>query len=263
MLLLLIFGFSSYSQNTSDWVSADTIASVVKLGRLVDRYVVEGLPSNYTYTTNRGRPDFGKARVLQHFQYFAHIGSGVVLTPDGWMISNAHVADETPVVENVIDTGGDLGAKGKTYTIIEVPVMPGFMFVSVLNKDDLAQNKRNLTLQYAARIMYSDPDFNNMIRDRAVLKIEKRASLNAKTGLPQTDGDIPSSVKFSFVSLSDPFHGSILENWVRSIGYPGTGDPAFPAITKGENIGFQSVDNSDIIHTCYISGGNSGGGTVL
>ena len=94
--MFLILGFCIQAANAGiehdgDWFSENTLASVVKLSSIVEIYEVEGLPSNYSYRTRGGKPDFGNASVLSRKEDIWSVGTGVIISETGTIISNAHV----------------------------------------------------------------------------------------------------------------------------------------------------------------------------
>ena len=78
-------------EHEGDWFSAKTLSAVVTLSSLIVTYDVEGLPDDYKYHTKGGKADFGEATIVSNSARLRHIGSGVVVTNDGLIISNAHV----------------------------------------------------------------------------------------------------------------------------------------------------------------------------
>ena len=74
-IVLLLFSGNLFSQSlneadytSSDYISEETVASVVKLSSLLCIYTVDGLSDDYEYKTINGEPDFGNAQIISaHF----------------------------------------------------------------------------------------------------------------------------------------------------------------------------------------------------
>lgn len=247
-----------------DWFSVNTLASVVKLSSVITRYVVDGLPDDYAYATKNGKPDFGKATVVKQGDYFVGVGTGVVLTEEGLIISNAHVTEAyaDPSIDDCVGPNGEpmKGKSGSKLKVVLVEKYPGYMFVGAAKKDSIAQGDDRQSLAYVAQVLLDDDDYENEIRDRAVLKIIRYSSLDSD-GLPVIgDKVVDAELHIPYSTMGDPFKTSYIDNKVRAIGFPGSGDPKRASKTSGELLGYQSEDSSAILHTSWISNGNSGGG---
>ena len=259
--LALLFAAGANAHD-GDWFSADTLSSVVKLSSVLKFYDVEGLPENYTFKLKGGKPDFGDANVISQESVLAHVGSGVVVTRQGLILSNAHVTRAYcyPAVGRVTYSDGSqrMGPNGKPLFRVRWNPLPACMFVGVSERSRLERNDDAQRLMYVAYVLTDDPDYNYS-RDRAILKVFSTAHLSNE-GMPVADDDIDSSLNMSWVALGNPFATSYSDKSVRAIGFPGTGDPNRSARTAGELLGYQNERRSILLHTSYISGGNSGGG---
>lgn len=265
-LILFIIPLNSFAQGSreGDWFSTDTLSSVVKLSSLLCVYDLEGLPDNYTFRTKNGKPDFGDATVVSEQSVLEHVGSGVVVTKQGMILSNAHVtrAYKIPEIFSIQNSEGRYmtGPHGKIIKRVIWNPVSDYMFVGVSDKDRLERGKDAQQLQYIAYILADDADYDKQIRDRAVLQVVTTAHLNSD-GLPVADDDVDfSSLSMSYSTLGNPFETSYSDRKVRAIGFPGSGDPNRSARTSGELMGYESEKRSVILHTSYISNGNSGGG---
>lgn len=249
---------SAETEHDGDWVSTNTLASVVKLSSVISTYEVEGLPDSYSYHTKDGKPDFGDASIVSHTMELVHVGSGVLVTNDGLIISNAHVtrAYSEPAIYAL--KGGRRGPKGKSIKRVIVNPLPSFMFVGVTEKERLEKGDDAQQLGYLARVLEDDRDYD-YTRDRAVLKIVATASQVVADSLPVIEEEI-SDLNIPCAVMGNPFKTSFIDRKVRAIGFPGTGDPNRSARTVGELLGYEDEHSSKILHTSYISGGNSGGG---
>ncbi|MCQ2591689.1 MAG: serine protease [Treponema sp.] len=252
-------------KNSSDWISADTVSAVVKLSSLLNVYTVDGLDESYVYSEKGGNPDFGDAKIISCESQLVHVGTGVVVTPTGMILSNAHVTEAYSNVQfytKYNPYGNEMiGMNGKPLKQVIVPVYPRHMFVGVCSKDDVEQNKDKQKLSYVAEVILSDNDYNSGIRDRAILQIIRSAYLSDENNLPvvvENSNVFPQNM--NYVDLGNPFDISYLDNKVRAVGFPGDGDPNRSSKTSGELLGYSSDESSDILHTSWISNGNSGGG---
>ena len=249
---------SAQIEHDGDWVSTNTLASVVKLSSLLSIYEVEGLPDSYSYHTKGGEPDFGEASIVSHTMELTHVGSGVLVTNNGLIISNAHVtrAYSEPLIQPL--KGGRRGPKGKSIKQVVVNHLPNFMFVGVTEKERLEKGDDAQRLGYLAAVLEDDRDYD-YTRDRAVLKIVAKAYQDVADGLPVIDEKV-SGLNIPCAVMGNPFKTSFIDKKVRAIGFPGTGDPNRSARTVGELLGYENEHYSRILHTSYISNGNSGGG---
>ena len=262
LLFVFVFQIEAENQPEGDWFSADTLSSVVKLSSIVQVFKVEGLPDNYKFHMKGENPDFGDAVVLDETVSLEHVGTGVVVNKTGLILSNAHVTRaysfpeifSIPGPENRVQTGPN----GKPVKYVRVNPFPDYMFVGVTDKDRIESGDDSQRLKYLACVLADDPDYENYVRDRAVLQI--LATVNPdKNGNPVV-GQKVSNLNLPFANLGNPFKMSFVDRKVRAIGFPGTGDPNRSARTSGELLGYQNDSYSDVLHTSYISGGNSGGG---
>ncbi|MBU2513776.1 serine protease [bacterium] len=264
-LAISILPFAVPAQQSPDWVSDRTIAAVVKLGKVYDYFIVENMPDNHIVKVNYDTVDFGGGKVIKRERVFQHVGSGVIVNPDGWIFSNAHVANDTGQfgIRTQQISGADAKPvikNGISVKAVAIPVDTGFMWVSMTKEEDLRKNVRRSSLEYLAKTFYVDDDFMNFNRDRAILKIVSHAKMDLEKGLPQKLNEISDSDRFPYVQMENPFDVSIHDPKIRSIGFPGIGPQDFPAITSGEYLGPESNTRSHILHTAFIAGGNSGGG---
>jgi trypsin-like peptidase len=265
LLTICLLPFSIYAEHSSDWISDRTIAAVVKLGKVYDYFIVEGMPDNYIVSIKYDTPDFGGGYVTRRERVFQNIGSGVIVSPNGWVFSNAHVANDMGQfgIEIQVIKGADgrpIKKNGVSIKGVAIPVDEGYMWVSMTKEEDLKNNIRRSSLDYLARVIYVDSTFMDFRRDRAVLKIVAHAKMNLEDNLPEPLDDISKSKSFPYVVQENPFDVSIRDPRIRSIGFPGIGPKDFPTITTGEYQGPESNQSSHILHTAFIAGGNSGGG---
>ena len=269
-LFVMIFSFSSMltsgmyaDSKSSDYISENTVASVVKLSSYFRVYEVEGLSDDYSYTETNDQPDFKGGKVLSQTPYYRHVGTGVVVTKTGLILSNAHVTDafKRPIIEVKRNPQGNpvYGADGNTIKYVEVPVSPTFMFVEAPEISNLKKNDDSVCLCYLAKILVEDNFYQTQYRDRAILQITDRVNILAN-GEPEIDTSKKLGNNFPYVSLENPFTVSFLDNKVKAIGFPGVGDPKRSAKTSGEFLGYEKPESSNILHSSWISGGNSGGG---
>ena len=259
----LIFS-NIYAENkASDYVSENTVASVVKLSSFYRVYEVEGLDDDYQYTETNDQPDFKGGKVIQQQPYYRHVGTGVVVTKTGLILSNAHVtsASTTPIIEVKKNPQGNpvYGADGKTVKYVGIPVSPQFMFVEAPEITNLKKNDDSVCLSYLAKILVEDNFYQNQYRDRSILQITDRVNIGPD-GEPVIETSKKVMNNFPYVQMENPFSASFLDNKVKAIGFPGVGDPKRSAKTSGELLGYESTESSNILHSSWISGGNSGGG---
>ncbi|MBQ9205938.1 MAG: trypsin-like peptidase domain-containing protein [Treponema sp.] len=245
------------TEHEGDWFSAETLSSVVKLSSLLVTYDVEGLPRDYTYHTKGGEPDFGDALVVSESAELTHVGTGVIITKEGLIISNAHVtrAYIEPTIQEL--KGSKVGPNGKPITRVIINPFTNIMFVGMVDANRLERGDDAQKLKYIAYILEDDANYNNS-RDRAVLQILSECHLGAN-GVPVSDGKVE-NLNLPHAKFGNPFRTSFTDRKVRAMGFPGTGDPNRSARTSGELLGYEDEKTSKILHTSYISGGNSGGG---
>lgn len=260
--MLLIFASPAFSDSKeTDFVSDNSIASVVKLSVFYKVYEVQGLSDNYEYSEIDGEPDFKGGKIIREIPVFIHVGSGVIVSKNGIVLSNAHVTNsykdvrietkKNPLGKEILDD------EGKAVKYVEVPALKGYMFADSVSLENLKRNNDSVDLKYLAKILVEDSNYENKVRDRAILQITQKILLDEK-GYPFYDDDgLPKS--FPFAVLGNPFSTSYQKNKVKSIGFPGSGDPNRSAKTSGELLGFESSSSSKILHSSWISGGNSGG----
>ena len=265
-LFSILFGFSVLSAfadfRNSEYVSENSIASVVKLSSYFKVYEVEGLSEDYEYSETNGEPDFKGGKIIREVPVFLHVGTGVIVTKNGLVLSNAHVtgACKNVIIETKKNPQGNevFDSAGNKIKYIEVPVLPGYMFVDSVDAALLKKNDDAVCLKYMAKILVEDENYQNQVRDRAILQITHKIVLD-ENGYPLYDSEgLPKN--FPYAVLANPFEVSIQDNRVKSIGFPGSGDPNRAAKTSGERLGYESDSSSKILHSSWISGGNSGGG---
>jgi len=256
LLLALVAGLPA--QQRSDWVSPETIASVVRLGKTFDLYIVSGIPAGHQVTVQYGTPDFGGGRIVHQERVYGDLGSGVIVSENGWMVSNAHVADDwTPQAIQVAPVQDN---QGNPLTQVVIPANPGYMWVKMASVEDIENNVRKLEVRYLATTWYSDMDYYSYDRDRAICKITATARMNETTGLPEMVEELAGDETFPHTALRNPFDIPFQESGIASMGYPGIGPASNVTISRGDFIGYASEDRAQMMHTAFISGGNSGGG---
>ena len=183
LLLSLLLPFGLSAQQATTWVSDETIASVVRIGKIYDVYLVSGMPPEHRVTVSYGQPDFGGGEVLKKDRQFMDIGSGVVVTENGWLVSNAHVADDWTAESFSLQPVQD--RNGNQLTSVAIPANPGFVWVSMATLEDIRANVRRIEVRYLARTWYIDWDYWKYDRDRAICKIAAHARMNSATKLPE------------------------------------------------------------------------------
>lgn len=259
---VLIVPCLAENEHEGDWFSAETLSSVVKLSSLLEIYDVEGLPDDYTFRTKGGEPDFGNAELVAYRPELVSVGTGVLVTKSGLILSNAHVTRAYAVPEITTIQGPQnrvkIGSDGKPVKRVIVNAHPQCMYVGVVDVKRLAKGDDSQKLAYLAYTLADDADYDDNIRDRAVLQIIARTHINEK-GIPIVDEKL-SDLEIPCATLGNPFRTSFVDRKVRAMGFPGTGDPNRSARTSGELLGYENEDSSVILHTSYISNGNSGGG---
>lgn len=248
---------------SSDTVSENTVAAVVKLSSYYKVYEIEGLPENYEYSEVNEMPDFKGGKVIREIPFFMHIGTGVVVTKTGLILSNAHVtsAGKQPMIETKTNPQGNVvfGSDGNPIKYVEIPVSPNFMFVESVDISNLKKNDDAVCQCYLAKILVQDESYESQYRDRAILQITDKIAI-MENGEPTIVPNGMKKVTFPFVSMDNPFAASFLDNKVKAIGFPSVGDPSRAAKTSGELLGYENASASKILHSSWISGGNSGGG---
>jgi hypothetical protein len=188
------------------------------------------------------------------------LGSGVIISEDGWLFTNAHVADDwTPDSIMVYQDGTD--TNGKPLNTVVIPTEPGYMWVTVATIDNIQKNVRKVELKYLCRTMYYDSDYANYDRDRAVCKIIAHAKFTSDMELPEVTKQWDDKTdKVPFSKIGNPFDIPIRQPDLTSMGFPGIGPQTFHTISEGEFMSYDSDKRSYILHSAFISGGNSGGG---
>ncbi len=258
LITFLLLSFHGFAYQQSYWVSDQTIASVVQLGKVYDVYLISGMPDNHSVTLEYGVPDFGNGEIVEMKREFRNVGSGVIVTIDGWLVTNAHVVDDWTSNSIIVqDTQDVLGNKLK---LVAIPANPGYIWITAAREEDISGNVRRMKLLYLAKTYYIDWDYWRYDRDRAVCKIVAHAEFNRKTNLPEQSGGIRQEETFPYSKMADPFDIPIRDATISSMGFPSLGPQTFTTISKGEFIGFETAERSHLMHTAYISGGNSGGG---
>ena len=263
IFLILNAAVVSGETKSSDWISEETVASVVKLSSLLKVYTVEGLADDYKFKTVNGKPDFGGAEVLLEEDDLVSVGTGVIVTPQGLIITNAHVfgAYLAPEIKTKKNPAGKplIGKSGKAVKYVLVNQYPDHMFVGLCDVERLKKNDERQRLAYVAEKIMWDSDYDNSIRDRAVLQIVNEASMN-ENQVPVIGKKCDDKLSLPYSRLSNPFEYEYLEKKVRAVGFPGVGDPNRSSKTSGELLGYEDESTSNILHTSWISNGNSGGG---
>lgn len=256
-------GESNSFDKSSDWISDETVASVVKLSSLLKVYTVEGLASDYVYKSVNGSPDFGDATVVSEEEKLVHVGTGVIVTSQGLIMTNAHVFGaylNAEIKQKANPAGKPLIGKtgGNVYQVI-VNEYPNHMFVGLCEIERLKKNDDKQFLSYVAEKVFWDSDYDSQIRDRALLQIVCTATMG-ENQLPVIGEDCFNEINVPYSKLANPFEHDYLETKVRAVGFPGSGDPNRSSKTSGELLGYEDDTKSNILHTSWISNGNSGGG---
>ncbi|MBN2532344.1 MAG: trypsin-like peptidase domain-containing protein [Spirochaetales bacterium] len=265
-IMFIIIAFTTpvfTQQQNSNWVSAETVASVVAIGKIFNVYVVKNMPDGHEVTVNFGIPNFGGGTVVNKVNYFTNIGSGVLVSADGWIFTNWHVSDDSITVYDKDQYGQFLvDGSGNRVKQVFIPAHPGFVWISTTTPEE-AKTGRAFSLRYLAETVVT----NNYISpgkywgyDMAICKIIKYAE---KIGneLPSEKGAISPDEKFVCSAIGNPFIiDRINEPGVASIGFPGIGPQEMQSITRGDFMGYESSNESVLNHSCRIAGGNSGGG---
>jgi len=178
--IILLFSFlckQAYSAQTTDWVSARTISSVVKLGKIYDLYIVEGMADNHTVSIEYDTPNFGNGKIVKTKKLFKNMGSGVIVSDEGWIFSNAHVVDDysknSIYMQYLADKDGNSlkDKNGITVKAIFIPSFRGFVWVTMTAEEYVKNNIRKSKLVYLAKTFFCDKNYDNYNRDRAILKI--------------------------------------------------------------------------------------------
>jgi S1-C subfamily serine protease len=259
-LFLLSAGMQVFGQEDTTFVSDETIASVVRLGKIVDLYQVKGMPATHSVTVQYGVPNFGGGSVIDKQTIHFDLGSGVIVSEDGWIFTNAHVADDwTADSIQVYDQGTDNA--GNPINTVVIPTEPGYMWVTIASVEDIEKNIRKVELKYLCQTMYYDSDYANNDRDRAICKIIAHAEFPPGAKLPKvtTQWDDKTD-KVPISEIGNPFDIPIRKPDLTSMGFPGIGAQTFHTISEGEFLSYDRTDRSYILHAAFISGGNSGGG---
>ena len=262
---VLIFAFPLFTQNKkdTDYISEETVASVVKLSSVLKVYTVDGLSDNYHYKSINGEPDFGNAKVLSTEEVFVDVGTGVIVTAKGLILTNAHVfgAYAEPEIYVKKNPAGNVmtGKSGQPIKQVLVNQYPAHMFVGVCEVENLKNNNDYQKLAYIAEKIIWDHDYKDYYRDRAVLQIVNKCELG-DSGLPVIGEKCLNAINIPFAKLANPFEHGYLDTRVRAVGFPGVGDPNRASKTSGELLGYEDDNHSNILHTSWISNGNSGGG---
>ncbi len=269
-IVLLLFSGNLFSQSlneadytSSDYISEETVASVVKLSSLLCIYTVDGLSDDYEYKTINGEPDFGNAKIISAEDVLVHVGTGVIVTSSGLILTNAHVygAYLEPEIHVKTNPAGKVmkGKSGESIKQVVINQYPYHMFVGMCDVENLKKNDYHQRLAYIAEKVVWDSDYNSSSRDRAILQIVNESELG-KDGLPVIGEKCMDKLNLPYSKLANPFEHGYLETKVRAVGFPGVGDPNRSSKTSGEMLGYEDDNHSNILHTSWISNGNSGGG---
>jgi hypothetical protein len=257
IVLVTLISYQVSGQQATDFVDEKTISSVVQIGKIYNIFLVQGMPQGHRVTVNYGKPDFGGGKVVNQRSVFYNIGSGVIVTKNGWILSNAHVTDDwTPDAFWVQDVRDP---QGRPLKAVSIPANPGYVWITMVTEEELKRRVRKNQLRYLATTNFIDWDYYKHERDRSVCKIIAHAKMNPQTNLPEKGEDFKSNEEVPYTDLRNPFDIDIIEAGVTAMGYPGIGPPQFITISKGRLQGYDDW-RSHIMHTAFISGGNSGGG---
>lgn len=154
------------------------------------------------------------------------------------------------------------------------------MYVSTAKLVDIEKNDMKTSLKYAALITIDDEkdkvddqttkksrDDNDIYpKDRAILQlfanIDETVAQKDFDGAKELDDENfhMNDLNLPYAKLGNPFDVSFTDNEVCSLGFPGVGDEERVAKTSGNFLGYLNKRQSCILHTTFISYGNSGGG---
>ncbi|OHD14130.1 MAG: hypothetical protein A2Y41_13405 [Spirochaetes bacterium GWB1_36_13] len=252
-LLIWKTGLVFSLEQKSDFVSDRSIASVVQIGKTYDIYKVAGLPDNYEINIRNGKPNFGPGKVISKQEKFVNIGSGVIVSNDGWIFTNYHVAEDKIQVQL-------LEENGKVYQIVLVPKHPNYLLISTATVDEVSKYGK-VKLRYLAESRVFDVSYSldaDIPYDVSVCKIIAKIDFYSEERGIKTSKLSESDV-FPYAQLANPFTISRSDNALSSVGFPGIGPSESAVLTRGEFLGYENSKKSILNHSCLIAGGNSGG----
>jgi len=264
-MLLMIFSLLYLNPLSAQNKEFSNISAAVQIFNYIDVFFVKNMPHEHTVTVKFGRPDFGGGTIIeQKNAILQNLGTGIIVTKDGWLISNSHVIDPISVTWQQ-DENGQLIAIVVIHTALlhtEFQVIKDHVFVASLTPGEIASRKRTAIIRYLAACYFRE-DHSAWDRDRAVLKITHRAERVNETDV-NILGPVSNEV-FSAVEFDNPFLAGNPE--LIAIGYPGEVSGRNYTVAYGRLLNYAQVSTADnsrahLLHSAFISGGSSGGGLL-
>lgn len=238
--------------NPPEWISSRSMAAVVKINHIYITHTVKNLPRNYEIEyTDDGKLDIGDAELLETKIETIGAGSGVIIAPYGLILTNAHVTKYEPKITKLSSNTNKIFL---TSSIDDVSLFS----IKAANEIEINDNNNTkLEKEYIALLVAEDDDISDQTRDRSVLIIAMECSdiTNFDTW---ENLDFPNQ-DFPYAELANPFEISVINNKITAVGFPGVADNERISKTTGDFLGYKNTEQSIILHTAWISFGNSGG----